>query len=133
MSHFGVTSDTLTLRDGVDKIRKNDYDQAGEIVTTVSKKLREGEDLSHLHFFIKGKEVRFESFADEQYRVQEEYAANREAEWSYIWVQQGVCHNSGYRKRIRRFKIRHVENSKFGCRCSDCYAKGIAADQQYNN
>ena len=133
MAYFGVTSDSVKLREGVDKIRKNDYEQAGDIVNGVYRYKEKGTDISHLHFWIKGKEISFEEFDKEQDRVAEEYAANYEAEWSYIWVQQGVCHQSGYRKRIRRYKIRHVENNgKYGCRCSECYAKGIAADQTYN-
>ena len=125
MAHFGIRSESREIRKKFLNIRKNDYDTAGEVVTGVYINKQKGRDISDLHFFIKGKEVTFEEFAAEQDRVESEYKAAYESEWTYIWVQQGVCHNSGYRKRIRRSKLQHRDNAK--CRCSACHAKGLAA------
>jgi len=126
MAHFGITSDSRELRKEFMNIRKNDYDTAGEVVTGVYVNIEKGRDVSDLHFFIKGKEVSFDEFSAEQARVEDEYRSAYKAEWTYIWVQQGVCHNSGYKKRIRRSKIKHRDNGS--CRCSACYASGEAAE-----
>jgi len=96
MAYFEMTSN-FKLRDELQLVRKNDAYKLQDIARAI----KNGQDTKDIEFRANGKVVSKDQYADEVLRVIAEYQEKYDRTHKTIWIQQGVCHNSGYHKSIK--------------------------------
>lgn len=96
MAYFEIKSN-LNLRPEITSVRKD----AAYRLLDIARVIQEDGHREGVNFFVNKNQVTANQYADEVFRVYAEYDKKFKDSHKRVWIQQGVCGNSGYHKWIK--------------------------------
>ena len=98
MNYFEIKTDRQ-IKDELRSVRKNNFLS----LIPAARAIKENRtNVNDIEFFVQGKSVSAELFADEVLAMENARIEKQERETKLIWIQQGAAHFSGYYKRIKK-------------------------------
>jgi len=98
MNYFEIKTDRQ-IKDELRSVRKNNFLS----LIPAARAIKENRtNVNDIEFFVQGKSVSAELFADEVLAMENARIEKQERETKLIWIQQGASHFSGYYKRIKK-------------------------------
>ena len=98
MNYFEIKTDRQ-INDELRSVRKNNFLS----LIPAARAIKENRtNVNDIEFFVQGKSVSAELFADEVLAMENARIEKQERETKLIWIQQGASHFSGYYKRIKK-------------------------------
>ena len=98
MNYFEIKTDRQ-IKDELRSVRKNNF---LSLIPTARAIKESRTNVNDIEFFVQGKSVSAELFADEVIAMENARIEKQERETKLIWIQQGASHFSGYYKRIKK-------------------------------
>ena len=97
MNYFEIKTDRA-IRDELRSVRKNEF----QLLIPTARSINQNKtDVTGIDFFVHGKKVLANQFADAVLEMEAERIAKQKRETKLIWIQQGAASFSGYYKRIK--------------------------------
>ena len=98
MNYFEIKANR-EIRENMRSVRKNYFWS----LLPVARGIKDGRvNTDGLEFFIKGKAVSADLYADTIFAMKDAFVEKQERETKLIFIQEGVCGFSGYYKRIKK-------------------------------